>query len=106
MLKEGATAIYFHEPATPRYRYPVTRWRVNRIRPQVPEDVLIISELRTLARQAGLDMQVDYYPTLIRKSPFESVYYFILVRIPILQKLLPCRENFVFTKTSTQSDNE
>lgn len=99
VLKPRGTAIYFQEPATPRYLYPLAYWRVNRKRPAVPEDVLIVSELEKLADQAGLDLRVDYYPQLIKRSPFEMLYYFFLSRIPILQRVLPCSANFVFTKS-------
>lgn len=78
VLKPRARAIYFHEPATPRYLYLLAYWRVNRKRPEVPEDVLIIAELRTLAEQAGLDMEVDYDPSLKNRGAFEPVYFFTL----------------------------
>lgn len=101
VLKPGGRAFYFHEPATPRYSYSLAHWRVNRKRPQVPEDVLITSELHKLAKKNGLDLHVDYYPSLIRRGAFETVYFFILGRIPILQRLLPCSAIFIFTKKIT-----
>ncbi len=101
VLKPGGMAFYFYEPATPRYLYSLAHWRVNRKRPQVPEDVLITSELHKLAKQNGLDLHVDYYPSLIKRGAFETVYFFILGRIPILQRLLPCSAIFIFTKKST-----
>jgi SAM-dependent methyltransferase len=98
VLKPGGKAFYFHEPATPRWLYLPAYWRVNRKRPEVPEDVLIISKLRELAHEMGLDMHVDYYPSLIKRGPFETVYYFVLGCIPLLQRILPCSANFIFTK--------
>jgi len=100
VLKPGGKAFYFYEPATPKYLYSLARWRVNRKRPHVPEDLLITSEIRKLARSIGLDLFVDYYPSLIKRGAFESVYYFILGRLPLLQRLLPCSANFIFTKKS------
>ena len=101
VLKPGGKALYFYEPATPKYLYSMAYWRVNKKRPQVPEDVLITSELRKLAREIGLDFHVDYYPSLIKRGPFETVYFFVLGRIPFLQRILPCTANFIFTKNGT-----
>ena len=101
ILKPGSRAFYFHEPATPRYLYSLAYWRVNRKRPDIPEDVLITSELRKLAQSCGLDLHVDYYPSLTKRAPFETVYFFILSRITFLQRLLPCSAIFIFTKKST-----
>jgi SAM-dependent methyltransferase len=98
ILKPEGTAIFFFEPATPKYLYRLSKWRVNRIRPEVPEDVLITSELDKIAREAGLDMVVDYYPTLLNRGPLESVYFAVLAQLPILQRILPCSANFLFTK--------
>lgn len=98
VLKPGGKAFYFYEPATPKWLYSLTRWIVNKKRPQVPEDVLKTPELRLFAREAGLDFRVDYYPSLINRGPFETVYFFILGHISFLQRLLPCSANFIFTK--------
>jgi SAM-dependent methyltransferase len=54
VLKPGGKAIYFNEPATPRYLYSLARWRLERTRPEVPEDMLITSELSKLAQEAGI----------------------------------------------------
>lgn len=101
VLKPGGKAFYFHEPSTPRYLYSPAYWRVNRKRPEVPEDVLITSKLRKIAHESGLDLHVDYYPTLIKRGAFETVYFFVLGRIPFLQRILPCSANFIFTKNQT-----
>lgn len=101
-LKPGGKAFYFHEPVTPRWLYSPAYWRVNRKRPEVPEDVLILPRLRELAHEMGLDLHVDYYPSLIRRGPFEAAYYFVLGRIPLLQRILPCSANLIFTKKDTR----
>jgi len=100
ILKRGGRAFYFYEPVTPRYLYSIAHWRVNRKRPQVPEDVLVTSELRRIAQSNRFDVQVDYYPSLIKRAPLETVYFFMLRRIGALQRLLPCTANFIFTKRS------
>lgn len=98
ILKPGAKAFYFAEPTTPRLLYWPAKWRVNRLRPEVPEDVLVTAEIRRLARLSRLDVEVDYYPSLIKRGALESVYYAALNRVPVLQYLLPCSANFAFTR--------
>lgn len=98
ILKPGGRAIYFYEPATPRYLYPLAYKRVNRKRPEVPEDVLIVNELRILSKSVGLDVQIDYYPSLIHRRPFETLYFYILNKLPFLQSKVPCTANFIFRK--------
>jgi hypothetical protein len=64
----------------------------------VPEDVLISSKLSALSREAGLDLVVDYYPSLLTRGAIESLYYYGLNKIPALQTVLPCTANFIFRK--------
>lgn len=98
VLKPGGKVFYFYEPATSKALYSFAYWRVNRKRPEVPEDVLITSKLRALATRTGLDLQVDYYPSLKRRGPLETLYFYMLGRLPFLQKWVPCTANFIFTK--------
>lgn len=98
VLKPGGKAFYFHEPASPRYIYSLAYWKISRERPDVPEDVLITSELRKLASEIGLDLHVDFYPSLIKRGPFPTVYFFVLGRFPFLQRILPSSAIFIFTK--------
>jgi SAM-dependent methyltransferase len=101
VLRPTGKAFYFYEPATPKYLYALAHWNVNRKRPHVPEDVLITSELRKLAESNRLDLQVDYYPSVMRRRPLETVYFFVLGRLRFLQLMLPCSATFVFTKRGT-----
>jgi SAM-dependent methyltransferase len=98
VLKPGRSAFYFYEPATPSYLYRAAYWRVNRKRPEVPEDVLIVPKLRKIARDVGLSLRVEYYPSLLKRGAVETVYYLALAKIPILQRILTCSANFIFTK--------
>ena len=98
VLKPGGTAIYFHEPTTPKCFYSFAYKRVNRNRPDVPENVLITSKLRELANEVGLEMQMDYHPSLMNRGPLETIYYSVLRSIPPLQKMLPCMANIIFIK--------
>lgn len=100
ILKPEGKAMYFYEPTSPRFLYSLAYWRVNRKRPEVPEDVLIPSELAKLAQLYGLDLLIDYYPSPRNRAPMETIYYFMLSKLPILQRILPSTAIFVFTKKS------
>jgi SAM-dependent methyltransferase len=98
VLKPGRSAYYFYEPATPRYLYKAAYWRVNRKRPEVPEDVLIVEKLREIARNVGLSLRIEYYPSLLKRGAAETIYYLALAKFPVLQRILTCSANFIFTK--------
>jgi ubiquinone/menaquinone biosynthesis C-methylase UbiE len=103
VLSCNGSAYYFYEPSTPRYLYRLAYWRVNKKRPQVPEDVLITAELQKRAAEVGLRLRVDYYPSTVHRGLFETFYYAVLSRIPVLQRILPCTANFIFTKPPVPS---
>jgi hypothetical protein len=79
--------------------YPLALWRLNRKRPEVPEDVLIIKNLEKIARELNLDMNVDYFPSTLKRGVIETIYYSILKCFPSLQELLPTTVNIIFSKT-------
>lgn len=98
ILRQGGIACYFYEPITPRFWYSLMLRRVNKNRPDIPEDVLITSELQNLAHGAGLDLVIDYHPSLTKRGPVETVYFYALSLMPFLQKILPSTGNFIFKK--------
>lgn len=98
VLKPGGRAFYFLEPVSPKYLYSLAYQRVNRKRPEVPEDVLIASKLSQIAEDVGLECLVDFYPTFKARAAIPTAYYLIISRIGFLQTLLPCTANFIFTK--------
>lgn len=98
ILKKGGSAIYFYEPTAPRLFYKMAYFRVNRKRPEVPEDVLIISEIASIAKNSGLIFKCDYYPSIVKRGPFETIYYTILKKFKFLQKVVPCTANIIFYK--------
>jgi ubiquinone/menaquinone biosynthesis C-methylase UbiE len=102
ILKPGGSAFYFYEPTTPKFWYRFAYWRVNRKRPNVPEDVLIIKNLKKIAAELDLDLQIDYYPSTINRGLIESIYYLLLNIFPILQRLLPCTANIIIRKKLNQ----
>lgn len=100
ILKPEGVAIYFYEPTCPRLLHSFAYRRVNRIRPAVEEDVLVRSDMLRLAREAGLDGRIDFYPSTERRSAGAMVYYTVLAKAKFLCELLPCTANLVFRKVA------
>jgi SAM-dependent methyltransferase len=98
ILKPGGTALYLFEPTVTGPLYRFAHWRVNHKRPEVPEDLLQPALMRSLAEKQGLRLRVDNHPETANRGATETVYYFVLAKLPFLQGLLPCTANFVFEK--------
>lgn len=101
VLRPGGTCLYLHEPSCPPSLHRVAKARVNRKRPEVPEDVLVHSRLLELARAAGFEASVEFDADPSHRRPGETVYYAALQRLPFLHARLPCTADFVFRKAST-----
>jgi SAM-dependent methyltransferase len=100
VLSPGGNCLYFYEPSCPSFWHPLAYRRVNRKRPEVPEDVLIYSKIRDLASDAGLNYDLQFYPSTLKRGAVETVYYTLLGEIHPLQRLLPCTVNYHFSKPS------
>lgn len=98
VLGPGGTCLYLYEPSCPQYLHGLAYRRVNRIRPTVPEDVLMYRRIQTIAGELGLSCKVSFYPSLVDRTPGPLLYYAALARLPMLQRLLPCTANYEFTK--------
>jgi ubiquinone/menaquinone biosynthesis C-methylase UbiE len=98
VLKPGGTGLYLHEVSTSRLFYRMARDRVNKTRPVVAEDIIIYRDLLNLGRETGFEASVHFNPSLVKRGPMETVYYFVLSKLPFLQKVLPCTANFIFIK--------
>ena len=98
ILKPGGVALYLYEPTSNKFFYPAMHWRVNRKRPAVPEDILVPARLKRSALANGLDIRVDYFPSLIKRGPIEMIYYAIISALPLLTAVLPCSANIVIKK--------
>lgn len=101
ILRPGGLAAFFYEPSSPTFWYRPMYWRVNRNRPEVPEDVLVPSRMTAAARAAGLQPRIDMYPSTAKRHPFETVYFAALGAVPVLQHLLPCTANFFFHRLAS-----
>lgn len=104
ILKPGGKCFYFFEVACSKLMYPMAYKRVNRMRPDdVIEDVLIYTELLSLARRLGFEATAHFYPTTETRAPLAMMYYYLLGKVAFLQKILPCTINFEFTKIRANS---
>ncbi len=95
LLKNDGVAVYLHEPGCLGYLHRAAHYRVNRKRPEIPEDVLRYREIERLAREIGLNATIYFDPTRTNREPFETIYYTLLHAIPPLQHLLPCTVDIV-----------
>lgn len=98
VLAPGGHCFYFYEPSCRPYLYPLARWRINRVRPEVPEDVLVPPWLERLAGEVGLGYEMEPYPSLVNRGPAATLYYAVLGRWALLRDALPCTANYHFTK--------
>jgi SAM-dependent methyltransferase len=98
LLRPGGHCLYLYEPSCRPALHAAAKRRVNRKRPHVPEDVLVYPKLVALARAGGLLAELDFYPSVRRRGPKETLYYWALQQSAALQRLLPCTVNYHFTK--------
>jgi len=98
ILKPGGRALFLHEPVCGRLLYPIAFKRVNAVRPAVPEDLLIVSDLRRLAAAAGLTIQVLRNEPLLGAWAFPTLNYSLQRWLPPLANVLPSSMSFVFGK--------
>lgn len=95
VLSDSGVALFLHEPSCPAWVYRPAYWRVNRKRPEVPEDVIQYREMESLAAAAGLATTTMFAPTTTARGAVETVYYLGLRTIKPLQRCLPCTADFV-----------
>jgi len=98
VLRSGGICLYLFEPSCRAFLHKAAHARVNRKRPEVPEDVLIYSKILKLGREAGFRSEVRFNPTLTNRGPKELLYYYLLEKLPPLRHLLPCSADFLFFK--------
>jgi SAM-dependent methyltransferase len=90
ILKPTGAALFLYEPSCPAYIHPLAKWRVNRIRSAVPEDLLIRRQLVALGKEAGLDVEIaDCFSTTGRRL-VSALYYRLLSLFPFVTRLVPC----------------
>lgn len=98
VLRPGGKCLYLYEPSCRPYLHSIAYRRVNRIRTNVPEDVLVHPKMRQIASEVGFSSQIRFYPSVGNRAPIPLLYYSLLSRLPMLQGILPCTANYEFTK--------
>jgi ubiquinone/menaquinone biosynthesis C-methylase UbiE len=98
ILRPGGMAIYFYEPTSPRWLYRLAVARVNRKRPDVPEDVLVPRQISRSAQHAGLTCKVHHWPSTLKRGKLASFYYTLISAFTPLSNILPCTAHFQFNK--------
>lgn len=103
ILKPGARALFLHEPVCSRLLYPLAYRRVNAVRPEVPEDLLITANVLELAAEAGLEASALRNEPLLGAAAFGTLNYRLQRWLPPLAKVLPSSMSFVFQKPAHPS---
>jgi SAM-dependent methyltransferase len=103
LLRPGGSALYFHEPSSPRVLYPLAYRRVNAKGCDYHEDVLIPAEIIEIARRCDLRATIRFAPTVTARRPLETIYYLVLSRVRFLQRLLPCTIDVAFVEPNAVS---
>lgn len=104
VLKPGGTCLYLHEHSCKGYIYKLAYARVNRKRPEVPEDVLIYPKICKIAQDVGLTASVRFDTTTTNRGVLETMYYAILQKFPVLAPLLTCTGDFILHKPTLSGD--
>ena len=98
VLRPGGVALYLYEPSVRGWAYPVARWRMRRTRTDVYEDVLNQEQLLAQAKSAGLQAEMQLWPTMLGRGPLGVLYNAALIAVPPLRRVAWCTANFRFTK--------
>jgi SAM-dependent methyltransferase len=98
VLKSSGVCLYLQEPSCPRFWYRLANWRVNRKRPEVPEDVIVHRKLVAIAEEIGFSASYNLVPHTMNRGTIETIYYAFLCRVKPLQHLLPCGADYIFRK--------
>jgi ubiquinone/menaquinone biosynthesis C-methylase UbiE len=99
LLKSGGVCMYLHEPSCRKYIHPLAKWRVNKKRPECPEDLVVLEDMRNIAADLGFGLKVVYSTATVNRGVIEGVYYKFLSMFPVFCQWVPCTADFIFTKS-------
>ena len=91
--------MYLHEPSCRRYIHPLAKWRVNKKRPECPEDLVVLEEMREIAAKLGFKLNVVYSTATVNRGVIEGLYYKALSMFPAFCQWIPCTADFILTKS-------
>lgn len=99
VLNKGGKCIFFYEPTCSKLFYPLHLKYVNGQRPEVPEDVLIPSDIQKISERIGLTFENHYdHSSQSTDSLVMKIYFGILNTVPFIKKVLPSSSDLRFTK--------
>ncbi len=99
VIKKGGHLLYLAEPVCSRLTYKMAFNRVNAIRPEVPEDLLVLGDISKMAERSGFTIEFSPRTELINPSLARLSYYKVLDTLPILRTILPNAMSIKFQST-------
>jgi ubiquinone/menaquinone biosynthesis C-methylase UbiE len=97
VLKPKGKIMLLYEPSSPKYLYKFA-YQLANTGAYSEEDVLILSKMKQLVNSLGCSFSAEFYPSYQERKFAQTVYYYALTKIGILQKFLPCTVNIVIEK--------
>lgn len=98
ILKPQGVLLYLGEPVCSKLTYKIAFERVNRMRPEVHEDLLILKDMRRHAEQNGMVMSSYPRADIIHPTMRKALYYAGLNAVPVLRNILPSAMSLRFEK--------
>jgi SAM-dependent methyltransferase len=99
ILKPNGYCLFLHEPSCRKYIHKISYIRVNLKTPGTGEDVLIYKKIEAIAKKTGFqEVNIYFRPSLINRKPIPMIYFYILNKIKILNKILPTTVDFFIKK--------
>ncbi|MCL2722153.1 MAG: class I SAM-dependent methyltransferase [Treponema sp.] len=99
ILKPNGHCIFLHEPSCRKFFHKIAFIRVNIKTPNRGEDVLIYKKIECIAKETGFgEVKINFRPSILNRKPVPFIYFFILNKIKILNRILPSTADFVFRK--------
>jgi ubiquinone/menaquinone biosynthesis C-methylase UbiE len=101
ILKSNGKIVLLYEPSSPLYLYKFAYNRVNQRQEidGVDEDVLVVSKLKHDVEKLGCQFHANFFPIyLYRDSVGSTLYYYLLSKIRLLQRILISSVNITITK--------
>lgn len=96
VLKRNGKAIFLYEPTCSKLFYPIHFKYVNK-NPHVPEDILIVDEIKAMAEKHNLTCVHHYDSKQVNiHSVGIGLYFSILNKMKFLERLLPSSSDFIF----------
>lgn len=99
VLKPKGKIVLLYEPSSPKYLYKMAYRRVNPPNQEVDEDVLVLSRIKQYVTPLNCKFSAELFPLyLYRDGISQTIYYYILTKLSILQQLVPSTVNIFIEK--------